>query len=43
LVTLIDHGSPFKAIAFSPDGHLLAACSQDGTVRLWDGTPAMNP
>lgn len=30
------HTNPIWGLAISPDGKLLASCSRDGTVRIWD-------
>lgn len=36
---LVGHARLVESVAFAPDGHTLASCGFDGTVRLWDLAP----
>jgi WD40 repeat protein len=36
-------GGPVASVAFSPDGHTLAADGGDNTVRLWDTAAPAHP
>lgn len=38
------HESPVRALSFTPDGHLLVSCSDEGMLAVWDtsrATPAL--
>jgi WD40 repeat protein len=39
LLALRGHTEALRAVCFSPDGHRLASASDDGTVKVRDGTP----
>jgi WD40 repeat protein len=42
-LTLRGHTDSVLCVAFSPDGHYIASSSKDGTVKIWDGTPWVQP
>ncbi|OWK37818.1 protein kinase domain-containing protein [Fimbriiglobus ruber] len=42
-ITLRGHANTIWSIAFSPDGSKLVSASFDGTARIWDSSPAVEP
>jgi len=42
-VTLTLKGHLGTSVAFSPDGTRIASSSKDGTVKIWDGSPWVEP
>ncbi|HQP04294.1 MAG TPA: ankyrin repeat domain-containing protein [Bacteroidales bacterium] len=36
LTTMIGHNNRVKSVCFSTDGKLLASCSDDNTIKIWD-------
>ncbi len=37
LATLLGHQKWIRFLVYSPTGDILASCSQDGSIKLWDG------
>lgn len=42
LRTLREHNGYVSAVAWSPNGNILASCGRDGTVRLWNPNSGIN-
>ena len=42
LLTYTGHTDQVRAVAWSPDGKLIASGSDDGTVQVWDASTGAN-